>query len=356
MARTQFIKNAWYVAAWSSEIIDAPQLAKIIGEPLVLFRKTDGEIVALSDTCPHRFAPLHMGKVIDDVIECGYHGLRFGASGKCVHNPVGNGAIPSAARVRSFAVVERDSLIWVWMGAAELADPGKIIDFPWLNDRDNLCMTADHSMHQSIYYELIIDNLLDLAHGAFLHPTTLGSEAVMKGKTKIRQDGDRIYYDRWNPDGEPATLFTLTGAVQPGTRVDYWNDMRWDAPGNFYLEVGVTETGCPRDKGHYMGSVHLLTPVDEETTIYRWILFRNFAKSDDGITKSLEALVNVAFRQEDEPMVKAVHQRMAGRDFWDMEPLILPGDKAAILARRTISRLLESEADLLLTDPVLQEV
>ena len=52
-----FLKNAWYVAAWSEEIEQAPNAQTIIGQHVVLFRDTGGHVIALGDTCPHRFAP-----------------------------------------------------------------------------------------------------------------------------------------------------------------------------------------------------------------------------------------------------------------------------------------------------------
>lgn len=339
----RFLKNAWYVAAWQSEIGDTPYAATIIDEPVVLFRGNDGTVTALADRCPHRFAPLHRGRVVGDAIQCGYHGLSFDRSGACVGNPVGNGAIPGAARVRAFPTVARDRLVWIWMGDPALADPARIPDFHWLDDADGYVFTGEHSMTQPVGYELIVDNLLDLTHGAFLHPTTLGNEALARGTATVRQDGDRIHYDRWNPDGEAVALFRMAGAEAANGRVDYWNDMRWDPPGAFYLEIGITPTGEDRGDGVHMGTVHLLTPVDATTTIYRWIIFRNFSTDNAEVTRQVETLVEYAFREEDEPMLRAVQAQMAGRDFWDLAPLLLPGDKAAVLARRTLRRLIEAD-------------
>jgi vanillate O-demethylase monooxygenase subunit len=124
--------------------------------------------------------------------------------------------------------------------------------------------------------------------------------------------------------------------------------MRWDPPGAFYLEVGVTKPGRPREEGSFMGSVHILTPQTQTSTVYRWMLFRNFAMDSAEVTASIEKLVEYAFREEDEPMLTAVQKRMAGRDFWDMRPLLLSSDKAAVLARRTLARLIEADASLAL--------
>jgi phenylpropionate dioxygenase-like ring-hydroxylating dioxygenase large terminal subunit len=334
-----FVRNCWYAAAWSSEVQDRPYHAQIIGEHILLFRGKEGQVIALSDTCPHRFAPLHMGKVVGDTIECPYHGLRFNAAGRCAHNPFDPATKLLAVRIPAFPVVERDRFIWIWMGDADQADEALIPDFPWLNQTDVYTMTGEHVMHQSLDYELVLDNLMDLTHGQFVHPTTLGNESIATGSLKTRQEGNRVYSDRWNPDGDAPMLFVLPGVVQAGDKVDYWNEMRWDPPGAYYLEVGVTLAGHPREEGDYLGSVHMLTPVDAENCVYRYMLFRTFQPGNAEVTKALEDLANYAFRSEDEPMIRAVQDRMAGRAFRDMKPVVLKTDHAGILVRRILDKL-----------------
>jgi vanillate O-demethylase monooxygenase subunit len=62
------------------------------------------------------------------------------------------------------------------------------------------------------------------------------------------------------------------------------------------------------------------------------------------MTEAIEAAVVQAFSTEDEPMVRAVRDRMAGRNFWDMRPLLLPQDSAAVQARRVMDALIAGEA------------
>ena len=103
-----FLRNAWYIAAWSDELRDKPLGRRICDEPVVLFRDKDGGATALVDRCCHRSAPLSLGEVVASGIQCGYHGLIFDGSGKCVTVP-GQSRIPEDARVRSYPVVEKDS-------------------------------------------------------------------------------------------------------------------------------------------------------------------------------------------------------------------------------------------------------
>src|SRR5262245_50628355 len=127
----EFLRNAWYVAAWSDELTRDRLLARtLLEEPVVLFRTATGQPAALFDRCPHRFAPLSRGRLKGDVIECGYHGLCFDRNGTCAHNPHNPGHVPPRAHVRSYALVERQGIVWIWMGEPERADPALVPDFP----------------------------------------------------------------------------------------------------------------------------------------------------------------------------------------------------------------------------------
>ena len=97
-----WIRNAWYVAAWTHEIEPGRIHARtIIDQPLVLYATSDGSIVALEDRCPHRFAPLSLGRLEGDALRCMYHGLKFAPDGKCIEIP-GQKLIPQSACVRRF--------------------------------------------------------------------------------------------------------------------------------------------------------------------------------------------------------------------------------------------------------------
>ena len=117
-----FVRNAWYIAAWSDEVVERPLGRRILGEPVVLFRDSAGAIAVLQDRCCHRGAPLSLGDVVPRGIQCGYHGLVFDSAGQCVLVP-GDHKVPPGARVRAYPAVEQDAFVWVWMG-----DPEKRID------------------------------------------------------------------------------------------------------------------------------------------------------------------------------------------------------------------------------------
>lgn len=338
-----FARELWYTAGWSEDIGRDLVARTIVGDHLVLFRQLSGIIAVLSDTCPHRFAPLHLGSLADDVIQCGYHGLRFDSGGTCIHNPHGNGATPKAARLRHYPAVEFDGIVWVWMGKGEPANTSTIPRFPELHEK-SYAFTGAHTMTMDLPIDLIVDNLLDLSHAAYLHPATLGAAQGTKDVTSVKKTGNRIQSDRLIPGAPPAFVFQATEAAGPDDIVDYWANMRWDPPGVFSMDAGIVVAGGRKEDGKILSSVQIVVPSIGDRSYYFWKMFRNYNENVPGMTAAIEAAVAQAFVTEDEPMIRAVKERMAGKDFWEMRPLLLPQDSAAVQARRIMDALVRDEA------------
>ncbi len=167
-----YLRNAWYVAEIAARIGERFTAVRILGEPIVLFRSKVGTVVALEDACLHRKLPLSMGRLIDDTVECGYHGMTFDTSGRCLRVP-GNQPIPDRATVRSYPVAERYGFVWIWMGRAALADPGTILQIEHYED-STWGRTEPDSMIVACNYLYITDNLLDPTHVAWVHPSSFG--------------------------------------------------------------------------------------------------------------------------------------------------------------------------------------
>src|SRR5687768_10422806 len=109
-----YLRNTWYIAAEPQELASRPLARTILERPVVVFRTASGKVVALDDRCPHRFAPLSLGHVAGERIQCGYHGAQFDASGACVHVP-GQDIVPRV-KIASYPVVEKHGYVWIWMG------------------------------------------------------------------------------------------------------------------------------------------------------------------------------------------------------------------------------------------------
>lgn len=338
-----FLRNVWYAAAWSDEVKDEIFYRRILGEPIAFYRLGDGTLNALASRCPHRFAALHLGKRVGDGIKCPYHGLEFGADGRCVHNPHGQGAPPPLA-VHRYPVVERNSFIWIWMGDSAGMDPAKAgIEYSYLNDPKHFAV-ARGTIHLDCDYRLAVDNLLDHAHITELHDSSLYSEALTAAKTMIRREDDAIFVERWGPNGKPPPLFgSMLGNLEDP--VDHWANMRWQAPSLLSLDSGATPTGRPRDEGITFRVAHIVTPETEATTHYFWATARDFKVEDDSLTDQLQKMIGAIFIEEDKWMLEQQQEMMNGAEFWSLRPALLPCDVGTAMVRRELEKLIKGEAE-----------
>ena len=327
-----FLRDSWHAAAWSEEVAAAPLAITLCGEALVLVRNADGEVSALSGICPHRFASLGQGRwLAGGRLQCPYHGLEFDASGQCVANP--HGAIPRVARLRRYPLVERHSLLWVWVGDEERADPALIPDFSLLDQPGH--HTIRGRLLTRAHFELVTDNLMDLTHVAYVHEGGIGSDAIKDGRHQVLQAGTTLFSNRWCPDGIPAPVWAALFDNYEG-RVDHWLNMRWDAPSTMWLDVGVAPAGADRSTGITIFGAHILAPETENSTHYLWAACRDFALDDYDLDAMIRAPIEHAFVNEDRPMIEDVQRNMRGRSFEEMRPLMLASDEGAVRARRLL--------------------
>lgn len=308
-----FLKNAWYAAGWSDDLPAGTPIARTyLNEPVVLYRLPDGIPVALEDRCCHRAAPLSLGECIGDHLVCGYHGLRFDATGTCVQIP-GQSAIPPGAAVRSYPLCERHNMVWIWMGEADRADEATIPDYFWLDDPG--WVAARGVLPMKGHYQLLIDNLLDFTHVTYIHRNTIAgepAEGTVPVKLERLEDGVKIA--RWMIDFDPPPLFAAAGGFTG--KVDRWQIATWKAPATLAFDVGcaVTGSGAPdgdRSQGISIWSTHLITPETETSTHYHWAFVRNFALEDENMTKLLHNGAKLTF-EEDVDIIEAQQRRLGG--------------------------------------------
>lgn len=342
-----FLKNAWYVAAWSEEISRDLMTRTICEEHILLYRKENGDPVAIGNMCPHRFAPLNMGRLRGDDVQCGYHGMVFGETGKCVLNPHHGGKISPAMKVSAYPVAERHALIWLWMGEAERADPALIPDFSCHTDPN--FVNVHGVIEMAANYELITDNLLDLTHGEFVHDGLLSSEAITISKLETIEAGNTVWSNRWMPDGDPAPvwnkLLTDCRGTANGADVDHWLYMRWDAPAHLLLDVGVTPPGRTRADGVWAYGTDIITPIDATHSYYFWAVSRNHDIDRQDITEFWQFSIDGAFVGQDQPMIEAQQRMLGARSIEEMSPVAIPADIPGGKARRVLKRLIAQEAD-----------
>ena len=334
-----YLRNTWYAAAWSEDLGPVPLPRTLLDEPLVFLRGANGNPVALADRCPHRFAPLSLGKRVGDSLQCAYHGLRFGMDGKCVHNP--HGPIPPTARVKNYPLLERYGMVWIWMGEASLANPALLADFGVIADTDRFAVGRS-AFKTNANYQLGIDNLLDLSHAQFLHPLLGNADSSERTRFSTRTEGNTVWSLNHMPQEPVTKLFQMLWESDAPVG-DRRAHMRWDPPSNLLLEVGFTECGRPASEGATMWSAHLLTPETERSTHYFWAGARDSRRDDAELGEKIRLAIPAAFVSEDGPMIAACQERMGTVDLMELRPLLLKSDAAAVSARRVLAKLIDQE-------------
>lgn len=130
------MQNNWYAAAKSIDLKNKPLASKLLDEPIVLFRDSSGQAVALVDRCPHRNVKLSKGKVINGNVQCPYHGWEFNNQGKCVNIPslLQDEKIPPSACSSTYPVIEQQDIIWVWVGNRKPNEDEKPFSIPHFDE------------------------------------------------------------------------------------------------------------------------------------------------------------------------------------------------------------------------------
>lgn len=309
-----FLRNAWYVAAWDHELKRSPTAIKVLGEEIVLYRMADGTPVALEDACPHRKLPLSMGRIKGDHLECGYHGLTFDCSGKCVRVP-GATRVHRGALVQAYPLHERYGLLWIWMGPPDLARTSDIFQVQHWGD-PQWGVNQGEGMTMECNYLYVTDNLLDPTHVSWVHQTSFGNAACEDAPLDTTVADDGVTVSRWMFDVQPAPFYVpfLKFAGNCDRKQHY--EVRF--PSHACIRAIFTPAGSGGDDRSthpdmfVMDSYNFMTPVDENTTRYYWFQMRNVAPNDAEVSRQFTESVRFAF-SEDRAILQAVHKGLANK-------------------------------------------
>jgi phenylpropionate dioxygenase-like ring-hydroxylating dioxygenase large terminal subunit len=338
-------RNAWYVAAWRGEVGRETLLARtILGEPVVMYRKQDGCVVALDDRCAHRKYPLSKGMLIGDDLRCGYHGFRYDASGACRSIP-SQAKVPAHYCVRRYAVHESWEWIWIWMGEPDQADTTKIpsLDNARVGDPGAVAVIGGRVVTPARHF-FVHDNLLDLSHVSYLHHDTIGGEGVAAAPAQIKQLPGHLEVVRHvkNDIVEHLPMAKAIGMTGPVDRTL----PQWFYPPS--LHITGSDFSSAAEGGHSPGKaygsirvLHGITPQTPTTTHYFWAFTRNFGLQDSALSQRMKAYITATIAQDEDGTAACEAMMQSER----MAPEVhAVGDAAGIKGRRIMEKLIEAEA------------
>jgi vanillate O-demethylase monooxygenase subunit len=311
----------------------------VLDTPVVLFRLEDGSVAALEDRCPHRQAPLSIGRLRGDTVECGYHGFCFGADGRCVRAPSAEAA-PSVA-VKRYPVKEVGPLVWIYVGDPSAIDAApQPPELPWMTDP--AFATRSGRMEISANYMLLKENVLDLTHFGYVHASTFQIED-WTDPPEVSSDSETVQYRQQFLNKPLAPGYAMSLGVTPGTP---WHR---EHRGSF-LSPALQE-GCvdfqnpshPERAPARFRVAHATTPIDQTHMLYFWVIGRDFATAPEAM-EHLLAAIRTGF-DEDRVVLEAIQahaNRHPRRDSTGERSV--KADAAGIQARRIVARWMEREA------------
>jgi vanillate O-demethylase monooxygenase subunit len=339
-----FPRHAWYVAATPEEIDGKPLGRQICGEPMVLYRGADGAAVALQDFCPHRGAPLSLGRVVEGRLVCGYHGLAMGCDGKTVSMP--GQRVRGFPPIRRYPVIERHGFVCVWPGDPDKASADLLPALPWANNP--AWAYGGGLYHVQADYRLMIDNLMDLTHETYVHATSIGQPEIDETPCKTTWEGDTVVTSRFM-DGILAPPFwrmaLRANGLPEDQPVDRWQICRFTPPSHVMIEVGVALAGhggyaAPADKKASSIVVDFITPETDTSMWYFWGMARNFRPDDRALTAQIREGQGKIFSED----MDMLERQQANLLRWPGRELLkLNIDAGGVGARKVIDRLVAAE-------------
>ncbi len=336
-----WLKNAWYVAGFKNELDEGKVVSRtFLGKPVVMMRHSDGRVVALEDMCPHRLMPLSAGRRVGDELECGYHGMRFAVTGICTLAP-GQTHIPTQACVRSYPLVQRHGLLWIWMGQLERADSELVPDIRWNEHAEWTPSRGYH--HVKANFQLAVDNLMDLGHESWVHLRTIGQEdeeVIPNYPVKVTTTGEGLvqaHREMPNIDAPPFFAMVLDHQGQ----INRWQTAISLAPSICMTDFGVYPIGTSADDAYRSHVCHLLTPETEKTTHYFWSVARNRRLLDNDLTLAVCRAIEQTFDEDAE--VLQIQQAQLERVGGPVPRVALKVDEAPIRTRRVLDVLVKKE-------------
>ena len=355
-----FVSNAWYIIAEPQELENEAIVARtVLGKRLAIYRGRDGAIVAMEDRCPHRFAPLSLGKITDRGIQCAYHGAEFAANGQCVAVPAQKN--PPDATVDTFPVVEKHGYVWGWLGDPELSgDESSIPDGFWVSGDPAWIGGYGHMESIKVDYRLINDNLFDITHAEFVHPESFGGEEVQfyrdaKRGTGFRDRGMtyevgdnhivfRTHAAALGQEGGPlwrSLLAQSRGLDDWPEPIDFRMEVYWWAPVYTSFHITVRPIDEPDADPVEIYNLHAAIPETEASSHYFYRSVRNYG--DASMNAPFIEAAQAIFEQ-DKPVLEGQQEVLGARDLLDEDPISFRGDRLQLEGRRILNELIAAEA------------
>ena len=252
------LQDMWYPICQSAQVTQKPLGLHRLGLDIVLWRDSRGSIHGHDDRCLHRGAKLSVGKVVDDMLRCAYHGWCYDTTGQCTTIPtskIAQNKLAPRLHLRHFETQERAGLVWAYFSEHETAPVPPLVIPQELEDPAYSGFICENEWRAN--WILLLENLADPMHGPFLHGQSL---TLSRGALEDDMRTTRT-----------AEGFVVERAGQRGVNFD-WSE--------FYCRESLwvrLDIPLPFGPKGILRILCFATPIDENATLVYFLRYRNLS-------------------------------------------------------------------------------
>ena len=257
----KLMRQYWLPAAMSSELKRdaAPTRLLLLGEQLIAFRDSAGRVGVMDHKCPHRCASLFLGRNEEGGLRCVYHGWKYDTEGNCIDMP----SVPAErdfkhlVKAKAYKTVERNGLVWVYMGERKEAPPLPQIEATLIPEAEVQINFAQRECN----WLQALEGDIDTSHFGFLHagsvePDMLPADALLRYTVTNRAPDYHV------ADTDTGTMYCAYRGAGPGKT--YWRFANFMMP--FWTQT---------PQGRFSEHLHnrAWVPMDDTHTMFvslRW--------------------------------------------------------------------------------------
>jgi phthalate 4,5-dioxygenase oxygenase subunit len=259
------MRRHWLPVCMSEEVAEpdgTPVRSRLLGEDLVVFKDTKGQLGVLGEYCLHRRASLAFGRNEDCGLRCLYHGWKFDVAGNVVDMP---SEAPGAAqrlgkKTKAYPAREGGGFVWIWMGPRE--EPREFEPPAWAPKPD--IRYAIVKMHVACNWAQVLEGSIDSAHSSSLHSTNMPA-AEVEGSTAtdsawLRPSNDKAPRLQFEPTSYGFRYAAIRKPIKNPETHQYVRTTLFIAPFTVLI---------PPNNRYNLAQ--MLVPIDDVNTMFYWI-------------------------------------------------------------------------------------
>ena len=171
----------------------------------------------------------------------------------------------------------------------------------------------------------------------------MGGGSIIGSEQSVTENAESLTVRWTNKSVSASPLQRKLGGISIDDRFDRFTEVQWFPPGNMLLTSGMGAVGAAEDEYFLSLNGHFVTPETEESCHYFFSSSRNYKMDDRALTARFAEARDAVFAAEDSPMLHAIQERMGNADLFQLKPILLRSDEAAIRVRRRIDRMLKEQ-------------